>query len=1004
MPGSILVGAAYGSATIGSTAATAAAIASLGQVGYAAAVFAVNFAISSVVTRIFAPNAQGGSDNGTRQQIPPSANNPIPVAYGDAWLGGTFVDAVLTEDQKTMYYVLAISHVSPNGTFTFDTNNFYYGDQKVTFDTTDLTMVKSLTDGAGNIDGEIRDNLFIYLYTSNAAGVITPHNSSVAPSTLMGGVDIPVDLRWPSTGRQMNGLAFAIVKLRYSTNDQVTGLQPITFKVNQKLFAASVARPGDVLYDYLTNDVYGGAVAPANVNWDACEALNLYSDGLISYTPAAGGTATKARYRINGVVNTGEKVLSNVDKLLVACDSWLSYGAATGQWTPVINKAETASFAFDDSNIIGDIRVSVTDIASSYNEIEASFPNKTNKDQPEYVRMATPDALRYPNEPDNKLSTTFDFVNDSVQAQYLANRILEQAREDLIVAFSTAYTGIQCNAGDVVSVTNAEYGWSAKLFRVMKVRESTLMDGNLGASFELSEYNAAVFDDASIVEYQPAGNSDFASPSYFSALSAPTVGDIQTTTSVPSFSVSCVIPAVGRSLAITLFYTTSATPSSTDWKIWGSLALANQEPFTPGSTIKFPDISLPAGSYYFSFRVANNIGASPISPASTVLNWLPAATVGVREGTAVVYQWAVTEPAISGTSTFDWSTGEVTSAPTNWRTTISDAPGATSTLWVAEVPVSDSVVNSTTSVVWTSATPVPLGFVANTGAIPRIAYSKTTAALSKVPSTITTTGSTSFPANGSWGTGTVWSDTLPTVVAGESIWQAEGVYNPGTGNTIWGYPYISSLRVGNLSAVSTQTGSLDVTGSITVGASGNIKGGQTDFNTGTGFFLGYSSAAYKFSIGTATKNMLWDGSDLTINGGAIQTAASGQRIVINGSSDNKLRFYSSAGTLSAEIGGTSGLIWATSPGSLFSTIVGKSSGTFSGIYGENTSSGAGGEFLSSSGYGATFSGNATKGNIFLNPVTNLPSSRTAGSVCFYNGWLCFANGTHWFQSNGTQLT
>ncbi len=56
-------------------------------------------------------------------------------------------------------------------------------------------------------------------------------------------------------------------------------------------------------------------------------------------------------------------------------------------------------------------------------------------------------------------------------------------------------------------------------------------------------------------------------------------------------------------------------------------------------------------------------------------------------------------------------------------------------------------------------------------------------------------------------------------------------------------------------------------GGITISGGGSIKGGQSDFNTGTGFFLGYSGAAYKFSIGNAgSKGITWDGSTLSIGG------------------------------------------------------------------------------------------------------------------------------------------
>ncbi|HDY68399.1 MAG TPA: hypothetical protein ENH85_11485 [Candidatus Scalindua sp.] len=55
-------------------------------------------------------------------------------------------------------------------------------------------------------------------------------------------------------------------------------------------------------------------------------------------------------------------------------------------------------------------------------------------------------------------------------------------------------------------------------------------------------------------------------------------------------------------------------------------------------------------------------------------------------------------------------------------------------------------------------------------------------------------------------------------------------------------------------------------GNITIDASGYIKGGQTAYNTGTGFWLGYDTTAYKFSIGDANNYFKYDGNILNIRG------------------------------------------------------------------------------------------------------------------------------------------
>lgn len=97
--------------------------------------------------------------------------------------------------------------------------------------------------------------------------------------------------------------------------------------------------------------------------------------------------------------------------------------------------------------------------------------------------------------------------------------------------------------------------------------------------------------------------------------------------------------------------------------------------------------------------------------------------------------------------------------------------------------------------------------------------------------------------------------------------EADGVnWNPGSGrgkyvkrNGAWAFVGDQTQTVIN--------GGLTVTGGgITLSGGGSIKGGQTDYATGTGFFLGYSGATYKFSIGDASNYLRWDGSALTFSG------------------------------------------------------------------------------------------------------------------------------------------
>jgi hypothetical protein len=927
--------------------------------GMTAAAFAINFAVSQIVTRVFADNPERQQDMGVRQQVPPSAINAVPIAYGDAYMGGTFVDAVLSTDQKTMYYVLAVSSISPNGQFLFDNTKMYYGDRLMTFDGTDQTKVISLTDEASppNVDTKINGNLFIYLYRSNEAGTITPLNGAPAPSTVMGGADIAAAQRWTGT-RQMNGLAFAIVKLVYNRDAGTTQLSPITFKVAHYLNGAGAAKPGDVWYDYITNKNYGGAVGwlpngtfdPSFVDSASRTALNAYSDQTITFTNSSGSPSTQARYRINGVLDAGETVLSNIDRIMSSCDSWMTYNAALGQWSVVINKAETAAYAFTDNNIVGDIRVSATDITSSINQVEARFPFKENRDQANFINIKTPTGLLYPNEPVNKYSITYDLVNDSVQAHYLANRLLEQAREDLIVSFNTTYFGIQVDAGDVVSVTNSNYGWSAKLFRVMKVNEASLGDGSLGARLELSEYNAQVYDDQTINQFAPIPNSGLPSAIFFSPLSAPTVSASNPGSAIPNFNISIAIPAKGRVTYSELYYTTSAIPTSSDWKLLSTANTIDGEPVAPSTTYVFANQVLPTGAsttatYYFSYLVGNDLAKSDRSPISAAFTWTPVAAVGPTGPTG----------ALGPTGTLG-PTGSI--GPTGVN-------GLSSRICFARVPSNPSPVNGT----------------------------------------ITTSGSLSFPSSAqstaTWGFAATWVASDPNPSSTDSLYQSDGIYNPSTDQTSWSTPYISSLKVGVLSAITVNTGALTVQDSLTISTTGNIKGGQTAYNTGTGFFLGYSGGAYKFSIGSSTINMTWDGSAFTVTGGVIQTGTTGARLVMGGPSyQQALMGYNTSGGLTLGFNASNGQIFASNYSGGIAGDFDNVSATSPALRGSNNSTGNGVavEGRSSNFFGGAFYGGSTSSPVYINPTGSLPTQGAiVGALCVVGNLLYFHNGTTWKQ-------
>jgi hypothetical protein len=124
----------------------------------------------------------------------------------------------------------------------------------------------------------------------------------------------------------------------------------------------------------------------------------------------------------------------------------------------------------------------------------------------------------------------------------------------------------------------------------------------------------------------------------------------------------------------------------------------------------------------------------------------------------------------------------------------------------------------------------------------------------------------------------------------------------------------AKMTVTDLSAITANMGNITA-GTITLDTAGHIKGGQTAYNTGTGFWMGYDSAAYKISFGSSTQGFTWDGSGFSIKGGSIninnlfttdasgnvsiKSAASGARLEIK---NNVIKVYDASNVLRVQIG------------------------------------------------------------------------------------------------------
>jgi len=123
-------------------------------------------------------------------------------------------------------------------------------------------------------------------------------------------------------------------------------------------------------------------------------------------------TIVPGLFNINGVIDTNNSVLQNIQLIAEAAGSWVTYDINEGQWAVVINRPGTSQASFNDSNIIGSINVYGSGINELYNAVSIEFPHKDLRDQTDYIDLEIPDSERLPNELDNRLNLSNSLIND----------------------------------------------------------------------------------------------------------------------------------------------------------------------------------------------------------------------------------------------------------------------------------------------------------------------------------------------------------------------------------------------------------------------------------------------------------------------------------------------------------------------------------------------------------------------------------------------------------------
>ena len=466
----------------------------------------IGLAVGRATGLFKAPSIGASQDPGVRITLAPQTTNKLPVLYGKAFTSGPIFDAAIKNSNDTMVYCIALSEKTTTGTFSVQ--NIYLNDAKLNF--TGNTVV-SHTDPNGTSDTNLyTSNVRVNVYAggSTASDIIFPASGtgSSTPATTI----VP---HWGVATHTANAMVFACVEIDYDPQNGLTGLPPMTFEMSN-----TIKNPGDVLNDYLLNSRYGVGLTTADfdqtsITGTANSQMKGFCNQLVSHRNASNVSVNQARYEINGVVTTFSDVKTNIDRICQAGGTYFAFNNKTGKYQALPNREftsseESAALVYSDDNIVSKIDISSTDLFSMYNGIEVEFADSTRKDVMNTVRIDTPGSDRNTNEPDNIITYNLDLINDNIRAERLGKIDLQQSRNATVISFASDFSGIQTDVGDLIKVNMPLYGYSNKLFKVLRTKEVETEGGLLTCEITAIEYQSTIYSNPNTQISLPRANID----------------------------------------------------------------------------------------------------------------------------------------------------------------------------------------------------------------------------------------------------------------------------------------------------------------------------------------------------------------------------------------------------------------------------------------------------------------------------------------------------------------
>lgn len=319
--------------------------------------------------------------------------------------------------------------------------------------------------------------------------------------------------------------------------------------------------------------------------------------------------ATTTRFSINGLVDTAQSALDNLDQIATSAGAWLTFDNQSGNWAVVINQSGNSVSSFDNSTILNGIRMNGAGLRDLYNGVKVNYPRTDIRDNTDFVQIELPPADRNANEVDNLLEMTLPMINAQVQAQLIGFRELKQSRVDRIVEFETDYTKIGLKAGDLIDITNEALGMTNEVYRITNLVE--LDNAEQGLIFQITalEYDADVYNEDDLVEYTITTENGIYTAGDIAQPLTPTITKYDKD-GRPRLEIETIVPA-GRVEAMEYWLATGNIGNN--YSLIGSQTSTTVGVLTEGAEIVLDLDNINAANVYVKTRGINSQTSGPFS-------------------------------------------------------------------------------------------------------------------------------------------------------------------------------------------------------------------------------------------------------------------------------------------------------------------------------------------------------------------------------------------------------